>query len=67
MPELSSISEKAQMSFRPEAVKANPLWVDLVQEHEAGDGSRKTLINELISLTDARLPLYFRPNKSGVQ
>lgn len=61
------ISDNAQMSFLPEAVNANPLWVDLVQSGRQDMVAGKPLIDELITLNDGRLPLYFRPNNSGVQ
>lgn len=63
----SSISENAQMSFRPEAVNANPLWVDLVQSKRQDMVAGKPLLDELTLLNDGRLPLYFRPNNAGVQ
>jgi len=63
----SALADNAQMAFRPEAVNANPLWVDLVQSGRQDMVGAKPLIDELILLNDLRLPLYFRPNNDGVQ
>lgn len=63
----TSISDNAQMSYKPEATNANPLWVDLVQSGRQDMVGGKPLIDELKALNDPRLPLYFRPNKDGEQ
>lgn len=62
-----SLADNAQMSFKPEAVNANPLWVDLVQSGRQDMIGGKPLVDELIKLDDPRLDLYFRPNKDGDQ
>ncbi len=63
----SDLADNAQMSFLPEAVNANPLWVDLVQSGRQDMIAGKPLMDQLIALGDPRLPLYFRPNNDGVQ
>lgn len=62
-----SLADNAQMSFKPEAVNANPLWVDLVQSGRQDMIAGKPLVDELKALDDPRLDLYFRPNKDGDQ
>ncbi len=63
----SSNDDNAQMKYLPQAINANPLWVDLVQSGRQDMVAGKPLMDELKTLNDPRLPLYFRPNNDGVQ
>jgi len=63
----ASLADNAQMSFLSTSVNANPLWTDLVESGRQDMIGGKPLIDELKTLNDPRLDLYFRPNKDGVQ
>lgn len=63
----ASASDNAELHYLATTPNTNPLWVDLVQSGRQDMVAGKPLIDQLISMDDPRLPLYFRPNNNGDQ
>jgi hypothetical protein len=63
----SSSSDNAQLKYLATTPNTNPIWVDLVQSGRQDMVAGKPLIDKLISMSDPRLVLYFRPNNNGDQ
>ena len=67
MGAFTSLADNAEVVFQQDPPNTNPLWVDLVQSGRQDMVAGAPLLNKLKSLSDPRLPLYFRPNNNGDQ
>ena len=63
----TSLSDNAELKYKVAPPNTNPLWVDLVQSGRQDMVAGAPLLNELKTLGDPRLDLYFRPNADGDQ
>lgn len=61
----TSAADNAIFSYQSVTPNTNPIWVDLVQSQRQDFIIGTTLIESMKSLSDPRVPLYFRPNDAG--
>ncbi len=62
----TSNAQQATFAFTSVYPTANPLWENLVQSARHDFVGTTTFVNQLNTLSDPRLPLYFQPTIAGV-
>lgn len=63
---LSSATDNIMFTYLAASPNTNPIWVDIVQSGRLDYVAANTLHDKLQTLSDPRLPLFYRPNNSGV-
>ncbi|TDH27075.1 SusD/RagB family nutrient-binding outer membrane lipoprotein [Segetibacter sp. 3557_3] len=61
----TSAADNAIFKYQATTPNTNPIWVDLVQSNRQDFVIGTTLIESMKTLSDPRIPLYFKPNDAG--
>lgn len=62
---VSSNAENLKMNFLSAPPNTNPVWEDLVQSGRYDFVGSNTLVNQMKTLNDTRIPLFFEKNENG--